>query len=110
GIARFNREMDRGMSGEGTPPALAADPEGPLWTRRYSEDKAGVDCAGLAATLAALELKRMVVGHTPHEQGISPACDGKVWRIDTGLSAFYGGAREVLEIRGDAVDVLRAAK
>jgi len=110
GIARFNREIDRWMSGEGTPPALAADPEGPLWTRRYSEDKAGIDCAGLAATLAALELKRMVVGHTPHEQGISPACDGKVWRIDTGLSAFYGGAREVLEIQGDIVKVLHGAK
>src|SRR6185503_13304481 len=110
GIARFNRELGRWLGGDGAPSPLASDPEGPLWTRRYSEDKAGVDCEGLAATLAALELKRMVVGHTPHEQGISAACDAKVWRIDTGLSAFYGGAREVLEIRGDTVNVLRASK
>jgi hypothetical protein len=110
GIARFNRELSRWMSGEGAPSALAADPEGPLWTRRYSDDKAGVDCERLGTALAALELDRMVVGHTPHLEGVSSACEGKVWRIDTGLSAFYGGAHEVLEIRGGAVNVLRAAK
>jgi hypothetical protein len=107
GIARFNRELRRWMNGEGPSPVLASDQEGPLWTRRYSDDTSNIDCTGLDATLRALSLKRMVVGHTPHEKGISSACDGKVWRIDTGLSAYYGGPTQALEIRGDTVTVLR---
>lgn len=110
GIARLNRELSRWMSGEGAPSALGNDQEGPLWTRRYSDDKSGVDCAGLQATLTALSAKRMVVGHTPHEEGISSACDGRVWRIDTGLSSYYGGPSQVLEIRGDQVTVLKTQK
>ena len=107
GISRLNRELSRWMSGDGPPSALANDPEGPLWTRRYSDDKSGVDCGGLEAALAALSAKRMVVGHTPHPEGVSAACDGRVWRIDTGLSAYYGGPMEILEIRGDRVSVLK---
>jgi hypothetical protein len=107
GVARLNREISRWMSGDGAPSALASDPEGPLWTRRYSDDKAGVDCAGLEAALTALSAKRMVVGHTPHEEGISPACDGHAWRIDTGLAGYYHGPMEVLEIQGDHVAALK---
>lgn len=108
GIGRLNREVKRWMEGTGAPPGPVEDPEGPLWTRRFSDDKAGLDCAGLAAALAAAGAKRMVVGHTPHEEGVSSACDGHVWRIDTGLSSYYGGKTEVLEIRGEAVSVLRS--
>lgn len=108
GIARINQEIRAWMSGKGAIPAPAKDPEGPLWTRRYSQDDTGIDCAGLSAALAALGAKRMVVGHTPQRSGITNACDGKVWRIDTGLSRHYGGPVEVLEIRGDTVAVLRA--
>lgn len=107
GLGRLNREISRWMSGQGAEPSPAMAEDGPLWTRRYSDDKGTIDCAGLHETLAALGLRRMVVGHTPHKDGISPACDGQVWRIDTGLSAFYGGPRQVLEIRGDEVTVLR---
>jgi hypothetical protein len=38
---------------------------------------------------------------------ISPACDGKAWRIDVGLSKYYGGPIEVLELRGDKATVLK---
>jgi hypothetical protein len=30
-----------------------------------------------------------------------------VWRIDVGLSKYYGGKPEVLEIKGDEVKALR---
>ncbi|HVU04149.1 MAG TPA: metallophosphoesterase [Polyangiaceae bacterium] len=109
GISRLNRELSRWMNGEGREPAPATDPEGPLWTRRYSEDSSPPDCAGLSAALSALSAKRLVVGHTPHKEGIGSACGGAVWRIDTGLSAYYGGATEVLEIRGADVRVLETA-
>ncbi|HEX4339904.1 MAG TPA: metallophosphoesterase [Polyangiaceae bacterium] len=108
GIGRFNREVSRWMSGEGAAPALSQDEQGPLWTRRYSDDKAGVDCDSLGAALAALGIRRMVVGHTPHESGITPACGDRVWRIDTGMSKFYGGPLQVLEIQGDKTTVLHS--
>lgn len=105
GLGRLNAEIRRWMKGGGDPPALAEDPDGPLWTRRYSDDAAGIDCDALTAALAALGAKRMVVGHTPHADGISAACGERLWRIDSGMSAFYGGPTEVLDIQGDRVTV-----
>eukprot|EP00638_Chattonella_subsalsa_P009595 CAMPEP_0117752332 /NCGR_PEP_ID=MMETSP0947-20121206/11541_1 /TAXON_ID=44440 /ORGANISM="Chattonella subsalsa, Strain CCMP2191" /LENGTH=328 /DNA_ID=CAMNT_0005570951 /DNA_START=363 /DNA_END=1349 /DNA_ORIENTATION=+ len=60
----------------------------------------------LDRTLSMAGASRMVVGHTPQQVGINSACEGQVWRVDTGLSAFYGGVTEVLEICGDQVSVL----
>lgn len=108
GIGRFNKELARFLSGEGAESKLAADPEGPLWTRRYSADDAGIDCDGLRAALQALGAARMVVGHTVHTEGITPACDGRVWRIDTGLAGYYHGPAQVLEIRGAAIKPLKS--
>jgi hypothetical protein len=46
----------------------------------------------------------MVIGHTVQESGVSSACGGKVWRIDVGLSSYYGRKpAQVLEIVGDRV-------
>jgi hypothetical protein len=56
---------------------------------------------------SALGVKRMVLGHTVHTEGIVKNCDGKVWCIDVGMAAYYGGHPEVLEIVGDAVTPLR---
>jgi len=78
----------------GLPVAMADD--SPVWTRAYGGD--AVDCAQLGAALAALQVKRMVVGHTVQQHGITSACDGALWRIDVGLSRHYGGPTEVLEL------------
>ncbi len=51
----------------------------------------------------------MIMGHTVQEGGITPRFDGRVWCIDSGMSAYYGGTVEVLEIVGDRVRVLREA-
>lgn len=92
------------------PPALTSD-DSPVWTRAYGIPGAE-DCAALDATLARLGAKRMVVGHTVQKQGITSACDGRLWRIDVGLAAGYGGPIEVLEIIGapDAPRVLRGTR
>jgi hypothetical protein len=108
GIERINRETARWMVGElHTPPGPIVDPDGPVWTRRYSNPDAEPDCIELEKTLADLRVRRMVVGHTPQKSGITSACEGGVWRIDVGLAAHYGGSVEVLQIRGDEVQVLR---
>ena len=70
------------------PPALDAD-DGPVWTRAYG--CRGVDCATLDAALDGLHVKRMVVGHTVQEHGITRGCDGGLWRIDVGLAKRYSG-------------------
>ena len=91
------------------PPAPLVAEDGPVWTRAYSSDEGEPDCADLSRTLAQLGAKRMVVGHTVQHRGVSSACDGQVWRIDVGLSHYFGGPIEALEIRGDAITGLREA-
>jgi hypothetical protein len=99
------------LSGEPFDPALveaAMDPQGPLWSRDFAWVEEPEVCERLGRSLAKLGVKRMVVGHTVQEKGITSACEGRVWRIDVGLAAHYGGPTEVLEIDGDTVRPLRA--
>jgi hypothetical protein len=84
------------LDGQGPMPAVLEDDAGPLWDRSQALDP--VDCAAVDRALAELGVARIVVGHTVQEHGITPACDGKVWRIDVGLAAYYGGPSEVLEL------------
>ena len=90
------------------PPALASDAS-PVWTRAAGIDP--VDCAQVTAALTALGARRMVVGHTVQQTGITSACDGALWRIDVGLGKAYGGPIEVLELStGAAPKVLRGTR
>jgi hypothetical protein len=61
----------------------------------------------LERVLRAVDAKRMVVGHTPQQMGITSGCNGRVWRIDVGLARYYGGPVQALEIQGDQVRVLK---
>ncbi|KAJ8902076.1 hypothetical protein NDN08_006484 [Rhodosorus marinus] len=84
--------------------------ESPVWMRDYSTYQrlfsASNTCKELEKTLNMMEADRMVVGHTPHEFGANCACGNQIWRIDTGMSFSYSGKPEVLEIKGDDVNVL----
>jgi hypothetical protein len=109
GIDRLNDEMKKWMLGEVLEvPRLVNDPEGPVWTRLYGEPELTSDtCRTLSETLAKLGAKRLVVGHTVQERGMSAACDDRVFRIDVGLSRYYGDHPvQVLEIKGDQVTPL----
>jgi hypothetical protein len=106
GLDTMNDEVDAWLLGKlPAPPAVVVAEDGPVWTRAYSAETA--DCASLSAALASLGARRMIVGHTVQRGGVSSACDGKVWRIDVGLSHAFGGPIEALQIEGDAVTVLR---
>jgi hypothetical protein len=96
-----------GQAGDATdPPAVLTAQDSPVWTRAAGGES--IDCAQLQASLTALGVKRMVVGHTvqPH---VSSLCDGALWRIDVGLAKEYGGPIEVLEI-APTVEVLHGAR
>jgi Calcineurin-like phosphoesterase len=108
GIERINAETRRWMRGEAaTPPAILESENAPIWNREYSEgEPSEAACGDLETALELLHARRMVVGHTPQKAGISSGCGEKVWRIDVGLSHFYGGRPAVLEVRGDSVRVI----
>ena len=113
GLGRINQETSAWMSGAPTEPApnSITSQRAPIWVRDYSDGTPSADrCAELTRVLAALSAQRMVVGHTVQPQGINSACDGKVWRIDVGLSRFYGGKTSVLEIQGARVRALAGAE
>ncbi|MCG8422442.1 MAG: metallophosphoesterase [Proteobacteria bacterium] len=97
GIERINREVQCWLLDGGPIPQHIASPGSPVWSRHYSMPPE--HCAELEKTLALLGATRMVVGHTTQRSGITTACNGRVWRIDTGISVHYGGRIEALEIR-----------
>jgi len=51
--------------------------------------------------LSAYGAQRIVVAHTPSLQGIQITNGGRLARIDTGISRYYGGPLSWLEIVGD---------
>jgi len=79
--------------------------DGPIWSRDYSFEVTDNKCLMLDEALSILGAKRMVVGHTVQNY-IHSECGGKVWLIDTGMSAVYKGQIQVLELIGDAARVI----
>lgn len=108
GLERINEETRKWMRGQAAPPEFmqSRDPLPPMWVRTYSQDVDEAACRTLATALEKAKAKRMVVGHTPQQGGATPACDGRVWRIDVGMSDHYGGTPQALLIEGDQVRVL----
>ena len=108
GLGRLNDEMSRWMRGEQgakSPIFAMGSPDSVLWCREYSREiwKSPVDrnrsCAILSKVLNRLKANQMVVGHTPQERGCNCACDGKIWRIDVGMSSgVCNAAAQVIEI------------
>lgn len=109
GLGRLNAEVSAWMRGERAELPLPMQGEdGPIWTRLYGQHTLDASaCATLTRVLDKLQVKRMVVGHTVQKSGINSACDGRVFRIDIGLSKYYGKKpAQVLEIQGGAAKVL----
>lgn len=108
GIEKINRAYSQWLSGQTAElPALLKNDDSPIWTRAYSLRDRPADCEQLRQSLDRLKAQRMVVSHTVHPE-INSACNGQVWRIDVGLSRYYGGSVQVLEIQDQQVRVLRA--
>lgn len=93
------------LDGHGEMPSLLERSDGPVWDRSFGGES--VDCARLDRALAEVGAARMVIGHTVQPDGISSACDGRVWRIDVGLARYYGGPTQVLELTAAGPRVLK---
>lgn len=108
GLERANSDARAWLAGTGPKPGFLSGDDGLVWTRAYSSEDAVPACAKASEALAAIGVKRMVVGHTVQKRGINAVCEGKVWKIDVGLAALYGGKPEVLEIKNGEARPLRA--
>jgi hypothetical protein len=107
GVERLNQETRQWIRGDvQCPPEILLAGDGPVWSRHYSDQPDEEDCRLLETALEGLGAKRMVVGHTIQETGISSACGGRVWRVDVGMSAYYGGEPAVLDLSDGGTRVL----
>jgi hypothetical protein len=118
-LAEVNRRVAAAMAaGSGGPASILNDPLGPLWYRglviRDADAEAERALAKppaahltpdqeLDAALTAYGAQRLVIGHTPSLKGIQLSPDGRLARIDTGNSRYYGGPLSWLEITGNAM-------
>lgn len=80
-----------------------------MWNRTFGKEKwvSPVDRMHatqlLDNTLGGLGCRRLVVGHTPQMGGANAECDGRVWRLDVGMSRnMLDAAPAVLELNLDS--------
>ena len=107
GLERMNSEIRAWLRGELDSYEPVHQRDSPTWVRDFSRDTDRDDCRRLDEMLTKLNVKRLVVGHTVQKEGITSACDQKVWRIDVGMSRHYGGTVQVLEINPTGVRILK---
>ncbi|MFL6784969.1 MAG: metallophosphoesterase [Sphingomicrobium sp.] len=112
-----NRRIAVAMAlADDSPTSVLTDPLGPLWYRGLvaaDPDAQAARAAAkpstpaltsdqeLTAVLTAYGAQRLVVGHTPSLKGIQVIDNGRLARIDTGNSRYYGGPLSWLEVVGD---------
>lgn len=117
-LEEINRRVAAAMTAaDDGPSSILTDPLGPLWYRglvgpdadaeaeraRLANPKAPTQSRPsidqeLATALAAYGVQRIVIAHTPILSGIAITSDGRLARIDTGISRYYGGPLSWLEI------------
>ena len=113
-IDEINRRVAAAMANaDDSATSILDDTLGPLWYRGLvmtDPDAEAVRTARksphltperqLDVVLSAYGAKRMVIGHTPDLKGIEIIGGGRLARVDTGDSRFYGGPLSWLEIVG----------
>lgn len=112
GVQRINDEVAAWMTGSHcadgsapTPPFPAmGDSNSVMWTRIFGKERISAYDRlhmerQLEVTLRELGATAMVVGHTPQMSGLNEQCNGRVWRVDVGMSSGVLNAEaQVLEM------------
>jgi hypothetical protein len=113
-IAELNRFVVAELRGErDAKTGVGADPEGPLWFRGLAESlQPQVLEAFLQSMLTVQKARRIVMGHTIQERGITLRAGDRLALIDVGMSKMtLNGAPSCLVIDktadGDRVSILR---
>jgi Calcineurin-like phosphoesterase len=112
----INRKVAAAMAAaDESPASVLTDPLGPLWYRGLAAadpDAEALRAAArppaphlsvdqeLDAVLSTYGAQRLVIAHTPDLKGIQITGSGRLARIDTGISRYYGGPLMWLEIVG----------
>lgn len=110
-IGEVNDTVHKALAAQGDAPSILTDPLGPLWYRgnvvREADPADGAPPAArpsiadeLTAILAAYHAKRLVVAHTPDLNGIEATEGGRLIRVDTGITSYYGGPHSYLVLEG----------
>ena len=89
---------------------VTADPEGPLWDRRFSLDDAAEVAEELTEVLKKRGANHMVVGHTVTRAGIITRLGGRLICIDVGMTKVYGGPAACLLIEKGVFYEVQAGK
>lgn len=86
-------------------------PDGPLWYRANANCQTIIEEGRLAAVLKAIDVDRLVVGHTPTpNRQILQRFGGQLIEIDTGmLNFYYKGIGHALVLEGDSITVVDQA-
>jgi hypothetical protein len=106
GIDRINADVREWLAGRTQEPKATQGlddgslDDGVMWSRHFAAAPEEVACALLKESLSTLRARRMVVAHTVRREILS-RCDEQVWAIDVGISRYYGGELQVLEILND---------
>jgi hypothetical protein len=111
GLDRINREAQSFLAGKLPQlPSMLSGEDAPVWTRAFGSPEVDeATCQTLGRVLSQVGAKRLVVGHTVQKDGISSACGERLFRIDVGLSAYYGdNPAQVLEITAQGTRILKA--
>jgi len=91
--ARIRAELRRQTS---EAPPLGESDTGPLWYRGLARAPETTEKENLEKVLRHFGAERVVLGHTPDLNVITPRFGGAVVIVDTGISAYYGGHRASL--------------
>lgn len=91
-LTEINDQIRSELNGDlGEEPGLSEKPNGPLWYRGLATSDEELERPHLEQLLAAFDVDRVVIGHTPGLGTIVPRFEGQVLVIDTGMSSYYGG-------------------
>jgi len=108
GLEKINTEVRAWLRDEIPRPEWSRGSRSPVWSRHFSDGIDSTETEMLTEVLDRLDVDRMILGHSIQRGGVTSFCDGRIWCIDVGMAAHYGSNQvRVLDIRGDAVRVLR---